>query len=401
MARTNDVWETFNDGTGIKTTKDTGYDLLINGSNHYINFNTVQGAFGYGIRDNGGVMEFKNSGGAWVGLGGGGSISGSPYSVVYFNAAGNGLDSFNGYFDYDPNETRLTLNADIFSTELGALRLGAYSGNTLVSFTNYSYALNDTQYMITGVPLSTGFSAGIGSWAGDGQYFWIKDGPATTDWKVPLLMNTSTHLVEAPTGQFGSGYGIYFNTPNDFFQAGDVNNTGAGLQLYIDNFGTGQIVFGNLGALVNGTTFRLDDYIGKIIFAYGTTTPIDTTLFTSTLIDTDTDILANHYRGKTGTPTYSAGTGAGTGPTISITGNDFSHYFTIRAGTSPIAGAVIATITLDQAFTGTPRPVFSDCGSTLTTDAYIVGTTASTYDIVARTALGAGKQYDFNIIVVE
>lgn len=55
-------------GTYLKTTRSTGYNLLINGSNHFINFGVTSGASGYGIRDNGGVIEVKNSGGAWEGI---------------------------------------------------------------------------------------------------------------------------------------------------------------------------------------------------------------------------------------------------------------------------------------------------------------------------------------------
>lgn len=54
----------------------SGMDLLILGSSRYINFNTVTGTSGYGIRDNGGTIECKNSGGSWSacqdGTGGGG-----------------------------------------------------------------------------------------------------------------------------------------------------------------------------------------------------------------------------------------------------------------------------------------------------------------------------------------
>lgn len=62
-----------------------GVDLLINGANHYINFNAVTGVNGYGIRDNAGVMEFKNSGGSWTGFGTGsggssGVASSSPWT---------------------------------------------------------------------------------------------------------------------------------------------------------------------------------------------------------------------------------------------------------------------------------------------------------------------------------
>lgn len=90
MARTNDVWETGVGGTYIQTIAPSGYDLLINGSNHYINFGTNVGSSGYGIRDSGGTMQFKNSGGSWTafGAGGGGSPGGSQYDVQVNDGAG-------------------------------------------------------------------------------------------------------------------------------------------------------------------------------------------------------------------------------------------------------------------------------------------------------------------------
>ncbi|MBI5742475.1 MAG: tail fiber domain-containing protein, partial [Candidatus Niyogibacteria bacterium] len=45
-------------------------DLFLEGSNRYLNFGTTQGTSGYGIRDNLGVMEFKNTNGMWVPIGG-------------------------------------------------------------------------------------------------------------------------------------------------------------------------------------------------------------------------------------------------------------------------------------------------------------------------------------------
>ena len=71
MARTDTPWTEGNDDTYIETIKDVGYNILINGLNKYLNFNNLVGSSGYGIRDNSGVMEFKNSGGAWSGVGSG------------------------------------------------------------------------------------------------------------------------------------------------------------------------------------------------------------------------------------------------------------------------------------------------------------------------------------------
>jgi len=73
MARTDTVWESTN-GTYIKTTSPIGFDVLINGTSKYLNFNTVSGETGYGFRDNAGTMQWKNSGGSWANIG---SVSGA------------------------------------------------------------------------------------------------------------------------------------------------------------------------------------------------------------------------------------------------------------------------------------------------------------------------------------
>lgn len=73
---------TFNiSGTNIGAFSSSGLGLI---ASSYLNFGPTAGSTGYGIRDNGGTMEVKNSGGAWASIGGGGSgtvtTSGSPAS---------------------------------------------------------------------------------------------------------------------------------------------------------------------------------------------------------------------------------------------------------------------------------------------------------------------------------
>ena len=54
-------------------------NILLSGVGNYLNFGSTAGTSGYGIRDNAGVLEFKNSGGTW----------GSLQSIIYsFGAAG-------------------------------------------------------------------------------------------------------------------------------------------------------------------------------------------------------------------------------------------------------------------------------------------------------------------------
>lgn len=79
-ARTDGFWDSA--GTYLKTTSVLGYDILINGVNKYINFNTISGIAGYGFRDNGGTMQWKNSGGSWQNIGtGGGGGSSTPTTI--------------------------------------------------------------------------------------------------------------------------------------------------------------------------------------------------------------------------------------------------------------------------------------------------------------------------------
>jgi len=71
MARTDNTF-TEKDGSYIKTIWAAGRNWLINGANKYLNFNTISGETGYGIRDNDGTLQAKNSGGSWANLGVGG-----------------------------------------------------------------------------------------------------------------------------------------------------------------------------------------------------------------------------------------------------------------------------------------------------------------------------------------
>lgn len=49
-------------------------------------------------------------------------------------------------------------------------------------------------------------------------------------------------------------------------------------------------------------------------------------------------------------PTIAAGAGAGTSPTIAISGSDNAGYISLTAGSTPTASATIATITYGSAF---------------------------------------------------
>lgn len=65
MARRDVTWEVRN-WTYIETSNPNWYDVLINGTNKYLNFNMISWDLWYGFRDNNGVMEYKDNWGDWT-----------------------------------------------------------------------------------------------------------------------------------------------------------------------------------------------------------------------------------------------------------------------------------------------------------------------------------------------
>lgn len=118
-------------------------------------------------------------------------------------------------------------------------------------------------------------------------------------------------------------------------------------------------------------------------------------------------LQSTHLQGTSGTPTIVAGAGAGTGPTVSITGNDSCMQVTVTTGTVPTgAGATVATVTYDAAFAATPHPVYSDANgnAALLSGASMVsmdGASTTTFTIIAgTTGLTAATIYKWNVISV-
>lgn len=95
---------------------------------------------------------------------------------------------------------------------------------------------------------------------------------------------------------------------------------------------------------------------------------------------------------NTAAATIAAGAAAGTGPTVSITGNGLSGEIDIDTGSSTTTTGVIATITLPAAFPNGCRVVITPSSSFAATmvSRVFVGTTASTFTLnAAGTAVTA------------
>ena len=113
---------------------------------------------------------------------------------------------------------------------------------------------------------------------------------------------------------------------------------------------------------------------------------------------------APHLGGSSNVPNIAAGGGAGTGPTINISGDDMGGTITLLAGTSPATIAIVATITFAIAYASSPKCVqltpANDAASALTGTANVwadIGHVSNTqFDIrVGATGLAAGRTYQW------
>lgn len=135
--RKDDVWQNRTSGY-IEMIKPGGYDVLINGTDRYLNFNTISGSTGYGIRDNGGTMQFKNSGGSWTNFGSGG-----------------GSGTFIGLTDVPASYTGASLKAVRVNVGETALEFYTPSGGTVGPGTINEIAYFDSVNTITSLAVAT------------------------------------------------------------------------------------------------------------------------------------------------------------------------------------------------------------------------------------------------------
>jgi len=120
--------------------------------------------------------------------------------------------------------------------------------------------------------------------------------------------------------------------------------------------------------------------------------------------------MITHLIGSGSAPTISAGAGAGTGPTVAISGTDLAGYITITTGTLPTVSAVVATVTFNNSYTSTPKTVIVTAANANaaalagTTSSFVdqAGITAAKFDLTAGSAgLTATLVYKFYYMVVQ
>jgi hypothetical protein len=101
-------------------------------------------------------------------------------------------------------------------------------------------------------------------------------------------------------------------------------------------------------------------------------------------------------------PTIAAGGGAGTTPTIAVSGHDQAGTITLTTGTSPTVSSVICTVTLNATMASAPVVVFSPANATAgTVSGVYTGSSTSTFTLTSGTAgLAAATQYIWSYYVI-
>jgi hypothetical protein len=119
-----------------------------------------------------------------------------------------------------------------------------------------------------------------------------------------------------------------------------------------------------------------------------------------------TNIQTNVISGNSSTPTIAAGTGAGTSPTVSVTGTELSGVISITTGTTPTGSAVIATITVPVALPGTSNGIIitpanaATANLAVTAIPYAIMASTTTFTLNSTGALTGSTAYKWNFILI-
>ena len=133
------------------------------------------------------------------------------------------------------------------------------------------------------------------------------------------------------------------------------------LAIYTPTVTSGTMILTNGGSVVSGNLVSFSDTTGELVGDSGIASsniPLLNGANTFTMANTFPLINNSLYYGNSATPTVVLGTGAGSGASYAIDGNDTCGVIAITFGTGPAAGlSFIATITMNNSSTTHPIPM--------------------------------------------
>lgn len=273
---------------------------------------------------------------------------------------------------------------------------GSYP-NPVVKGSSNSGTTTVPGFAITG-PLATGSNASPSVYISQGA-------TQPTNWHpsgTPLGMNV-------PAGFGGNFLDFHINGAASIFTINSIGGI-SGAQFNASN---SQAIINNLGSLMLRNTAAASTGMicwSSTAVAGGANDTVLSRSAASTLqLGTTSSSPANGYAslrlgqvlGGSGAPTIAAGAAAGTGPTVSVTGNNNAGQISITVGTSPTAG-VLATITFNANGTYPTAPFVTMTPANSTTAGILayVTTTTTTFVLNVSAALTASSTYTWNFLVM-
>jgi hypothetical protein len=212
-------------------------------ASNYINFGSTGGTTGYGIRDNAGTMQYKNSAGTWTNMGSGGGGGGTPGgndTEVQFNDGGSLAG--NAGFTYNKTTNAMALASSSAGSAgdavISVLSNTAAGDRSAVKGTTVSSAVS---YGLVGYATSaTGNGRGVGGFSSSG---------------------TGIGVIGQGTSTTGANYGGWFSS---------ASSSGTALYAQVGNAGgKGLVVRGNSPQTAN--LIEVQNSSGVVLSKFGST----------------------------------------------------------------------------------------------------------------------------------
>lgn len=286
-------------------------DAILEGLNRYLNFGSTSGTGGYGVRDNSGVIQFKNSGGSWV------NIATTTDSLTE--------GSSNLYYTDTRSRNAISTTATglTYSTSTGVL--------SLTSGFNIPLTASTSNWQTFFTTPSTQITAGVGlAWIGNTLNGVFAN--ATTDG----LMSSSTQTFGGNKTfngavEIGSTLGV---TGTSTLSTSTIAKLTVSDGVTFSSMTRGSVLFATTSGDLsqNNTKFFWDDSNNRL--GIGTSTPTEALHVTSNLIRLNDNQNTAPTRSTVGVLGIGAtGTGNGNGRIWIRAGSTATNFFFQSSGT--------------------------------------------------------------------
>lgn len=291
-----------------------------------------------------------------------------------------------------------------------ATTVSPLTNSTIVATTAYT----DAAVAATATYFAASFLAGAGTSGSPYDFNYARSGTYTADQIISLssLAATQTNGFELVTPTASTSGATVENSPALHFGAHVWKSGGTAADRWSDFMilnepTTGTTPTGNLNIYASVSTTGTPSYSLVGSFGSNGNWSIQGNLFANIFSSIG---QINHLVGGSGSLTQVAGTGAGTSPTITLTGNDLALKVAVTTGTSPTgSNAIVSTITFNSTFASAPRVILvaanaAAAGLSGANEAFVNDASTTTAHFVIEsgsTALAASTAYIWYAYIIQ